>query len=338
MAQCVTEFAAVETIGRDPVLRVEGLVAEIADGRGTFRIASGVTFELCAGRVVALVGESGCGKTSVALAILRLLRPPARVVEGRILYRGRDLVAGDEEELRAIRGLRIAMVFQEPATSLNPVMRIGAQIAEAIQAHARGGRGPARARVIELLSEAGLPEPEQCADSFPHQLSSGMRQRAMIAMALACGPELLIADEATAALDATLQTDLLDMLKRRCRARGMALLLITHDLGLVARYADEVLVMYAGRVVEHAGADALLSRPRHPYTDGLIRATPSALGRGPLAEIPGAAPALWELPEGCKFQGRCAAVRSRCSTGEPTLAAVDPGHEVRCFFPQGAPA
>ncbi|MEP6590051.1 MAG: ABC transporter ATP-binding protein [Gemmatimonadota bacterium] len=297
-----------------------------------------VSFHVAEGELVALVGESGCGKTLTGLAIPRLL--PANATLGkrtRIRFAGSDLAGASEPELRAVRGRRIAMVFQDPMSSLNPVMRIGAQISEAITAHAKIGASQARARAVALLTEVGIADPATRVDAYPHQLSGGMRQRVMLAIALAGEPDLLIADEPTTALDVTVQAQMLELLDALRRARGMAVLLITHDLGIVAGRADRVLVMYAGRVVESAPTAALFAAPAHPYTRGLFASIPRLEATAArLTPIPGTVPPPDQWPSGCRFHPRCPLAIAKCSTAQPPLEALTPGHDVACWVATGA--
>lgn len=320
----------------ESVLEVRGLRVEFATPRGALAAVDGIDLELFAGETLCVVGESGCGKSVTALSILRLLpTPPARISAGEIRFEGRDLLRLSEPELRELRGKRIAMVFQEPMTSLNPVFRIGDQIGEALLVHGVRSRSVRDARVLELLELVGIPEPARRARSYPHQLSGGMRQRVMIAMALANDPAVLIADEPTTALDVTIQAqilELLDSLKRRFR---MAVLLITHDLGIVAENADQVAVLYAGRVVETGAVERVFAAPAHPYTDGLLRALPGLDGqpRTPLAVIPGRVPDLSERQVGCRFRERCPRATQVCADVDPALRELSPGVRVACHHP-----
>jgi oligopeptide/dipeptide ABC transporter ATP-binding protein len=280
-----------------------------------------------------VVGESGSGKSVTALSILRLL--PAvtgRIVSGEILWQGRDILKLPEREVRALRGKSISMVFQEPMTSLNPVYTVARQIGEVLQLHEGMSRAQARARSIELLKVVGIPAPEQRVDSYPHELSGGMRQRVMIAMSIACRPQLLIADEPTTALDVTIQAQILELLSRLRRELGMAVLLITHDLGVVAEFAEQVLVMYAGTVVERASVAQLFATPLHPYTQGLLASAPSAQsGKRRLATIEGVVPNLAALPPGCRFRERCTHAVAECARAEPPLTSLPSGRKVACF-------
>ncbi|HEY1555630.1 MAG TPA: ABC transporter ATP-binding protein [Kofleriaceae bacterium] len=315
-----------------PLLEVKDLVTEFRTELGVVRAVDGVSFELAARTTLGVVGESGSGKSVTALSIMRLLAAPAgRVARGEVRYAGKDLLGLAERDMRAIRGNRIAMIFQEPMTSLNPVFTVGSQVAEAVRLHQAKSKRDARAIAIEMFRKVGIPSPEQRVDAYPHQLSGGMRQRVMIAMALACKPDVLIADEPTTALDVTIQAQILELLVDLQRELGMAILLITHDLGVVAETCDEVVVMYCGRVVERAPTKVLFASPRHHYTVGLLRSIPS--GKHRLEEIPGMVPSLHELPHGCKFADRCPAVQARCRAEEPKLEPLGDSL-VRCHFPK----
>jgi len=323
------------------LLEIRDLQVELATARGTLRAVDRVSLQVPRGQTLGIVGESGCGKSLTALSVLRLLRsPPARVARGQVLFEGRDLLSLPEAELRRIRGNRIAMVFQEPMSSLNPVYAVGAQIAEAVRAHRPVGRVAARARAVEMLRQVGIPAPEERADAYPHQLSGGMRQRVMIAMALACDPELLIADEPTTALDVTVQAQILELLRGLQRSRRMSMALITHDLGVVAETCDEVAVMYAGRVVERAPVRDLFRRPAHPYTAGLLRSIPRLeAGRAQkLWAIPGSVPALGAWPSGCRFRDRCDRATEICAQVDPPLEVKRSGQLAACHHPVEAPA
>ena len=314
-----------------PLLSVEGLQTHFETGEGVLRAVDGVSFSIERGEVLGLVGESGCGKSVTSLSIMRLVPPPGRVAAGRILFEGEDLLAKDAEAMRRVRGARIAMVFQEPMTSLNPVFSIGDQIASAILAHSDAGRREAWQRTVEMLDLVQIPSPRQRARDFPHQLSGGLRQRAMIAMALGSGPALLIADEPTTALDVTIQAQILDLLRRLQAERGMAVLLITHDLGVVAELCHRVAVIYGGRIVEMAPVTSLFARPLHPYTRGLLQCLPhpSRFGQ-PLASIEGVPPDLRQRSAGCRFAPRCSYAVAACRRDEPTLEEREPGHFVAC--------
>ncbi len=315
-----------------PLLQLENLSVTFATANGPLPAVRSVTLSLHEGETVCLVGESGCGKSLTAKAILRLT-PPNAVLEGRILLRGRNLLELTEKEMRSVRGRQVGMIFQEPMTSLNPVLRIGDQVAEPLRLHQGMNRQQAREAAMELLTEVGIPAPQSRYDDYPHQLSGGMRQRVMIAMALSCRPALLLADEPTTALDATIQGQILRLLAARCRERGMAVLLITHDLGVAAQMADTVGVMYAGRLVESAPARQLFADPRHPYTQGLLHAAPSARSRGleRLPTIPGTVPSLANMPTGCPFHPRCKAALERCAAEMPPTVA-DGAHSTACWL------
>ncbi len=314
------------------VLEVRNLRTSFFAARGEARAVDGVSFSVDAGRTLGLVGESGCGKTMTALSILRLTPPAARIIRGRIVFDGRDLLTLSDSDMRHIRGNAIAMIFQEPMSSLNPVFTVGNQIAEAVRLHQGLGRRAAREKAIEMLSLVEIPEAERRVDEYPHQLSGGMRQRVMIAMALSCHPRVLIADEPTTALDVTIQAQILDLLAGLQERLGMAMILVTHDLGVVAERADDVAIMYAGRIVEHAPVDVIFSRPMHPYTRGLLRSIPKAGAEKArrLEAIPGMVPDLLQLPSGCHFRDRCPRAISRCTAIDPDLEALQPQHEVAC--------
>jgi peptide/nickel transport system ATP-binding protein len=325
-----------------PLLEIRDLLTEFRTGQGTVRAVDGVSFEIAARTTLGLVGESGCGKSVTALSIMRLVAAPGRITGGTVRYGGRDLLALSPAEIRAIRGNRIAMIFQEPMTSLNPVFTVGDQVGEVVRQHRGKSRREARAIAIEMFRLVGIPSPEDRVDAYPHQLSGGMRQRVMIAMALACKPDLVIADEPTTALDVTIQAQILELLRSLQRELGMSILLITHDLGVVAETCDEVIVMYAGRIVERARTEILFSGPRHHYTFGLLGSMPSygdgtAVGEhSRLVEIKGIVPALSALPAGCKFADRCPAVAARCRAEEPPLARLGASW-VRCHYPVERP-
>jgi len=320
------------------LLEVDGLVVEFSRGARAVRVVDGVQLRVSAGATVGLVGESGCGKSVTALALLGLVPPPGRIAGGSVRLQGRELVGAPAHELRRVRGDRVAMIFQEPMTALNPVFPVGEQVAEVLRTHRGASRREAAARAVEALREVGIPAPEERAARYPHELSGGMRQRVLVAMALACDPALLVADEPTTALDVTVQAQLLALLRRQQQARGMALLLITHDLGVVAESCEQVVVMYAGRVVERAPAAALFAAPAHPYTAGLLRSLPRGRTvdgpRTPLAAIPGAVPAPGAWPTGCRFRERCPRATPRCAAELPALRPVRAGGEVACHDPE----
>ena len=320
------------------LLEIQGLKTHFKTDDGWLHAVDGVDLHIDAGETLSVVGESGCGKSVTSLSIMRLLpEPPARIEAGRILFEGVDLLALPEREMRKLRGDRLSMIFQEPMTSLNPVYTVGAQIAEAVRLHQKKSRAEARARAVEMLRVVGIPSPEARVDAYPHQLSGGMRQRVMIAMALACEPKLLIADEPTTALDVTIQAQVLELLRRLQKRFGMSVVLITHDLGVVAEFADRIVVMYAGRVVEEGDVDEVFRNPRHPYTRGLMRSIPpygEARERPRrLPTIDGVVPDLRALPVGCRFQDRCPLAIDVCRAVEPALEPYDdapPGRRSRC--------
>jgi oligopeptide/dipeptide ABC transporter ATP-binding protein len=316
-----------------PLLEVRDLKTHFRTEDGLVRAVDGVSFEIAAGETLAVVGESGSGKSVTSLSILRLVAsPPGFHAGGEIRFRGRDLLGLREPEMRAVRGREISMIFQEPQSSLNPVHTCGDQIAEVVETHEKTGRRAARERAVEMLRLVGIPAPEQRADEYPHQLSGGMRQRVMIAMALACRPALLIADEPTTALDVTIQAQILELLERLRRELGMAVLLITHDLGVVAETADRVAVMYAGQVVEYCTVAETFARTLHPYTAGLLASLPR-LGRRSerLPVIAGNVPNPARFPSGCRFHPRCPVAQARCREAEPPLAPFEGAHAVRCW-------
>jgi len=314
-----------------PLLSVESLRTQFATSAGVVRAVDGLSFAIDRGEVLGLVGESGCGKSVTSLSIMRLVPPPGAIVGGSIRLDGDDLLDKDAEAMRRVRGARIGMVFQEPMTSLNPVFTIGDQIAAAVLAHAGGSRRAAWECAVEMLDHVQVPSPRERSRDYPHQLSGGLRQRAMIALALAPGPQLLIADEPTTALDVTIQAQILDLLRRLQAERGMAVLLITHDLGVVAELCHRVAIIYAGRIVEMAPVASIFSEPLHPYTRGLLRCLPhpSRFGQ-PLSSIDGAPPDLRQANGGCRFAPRCPLVQERCRHDEPALAERKPGHVVAC--------
>jgi peptide/nickel transport system ATP-binding protein len=317
-----------------PILAIDKLEVSLFTRRGVLPAVDGLSLTVAAGETVAIVGESGCGKSLAALAVMRLLpEPPARIVGGAVRFMGRDLASLSDREMQRVRGKDISMIFQDPMTSLNPVVTVGDQLIEAIRRHTAVSRKEAGDRAIELLRQVRIPDAERRLDDYPHQMSGGMSQRVMIAMAIACGPQLLIADEPSTALDVTVQAQILGLLKELQTASGMGLIIITHDLGVVAETADRVVVMYAGRKVEEARVGALFERPLHPYTRGLLGATPSAVRHrgGRLVEIAGSVPALSDLPIGCAFQNRCPDAFDRCRGGRPVLASLLPQQSAACF-------
>ncbi len=322
-----------------PLLRVEDLAVAFDTEGGELVAVDGVSIAVGEGEAVGLVGESGCGKSVTSLAVMRLLpEPPARIVRGRILLEDEDLAAAPEARLRAIRGQKVAMIFQEPMTALNPVLTVGAQIGEGLRQHRGLTAAAARKESIVLLAQVGIPAPEERVDAYPHQLSGGMRQRVMIATALACRPKLLLADEPTTALDVTIQAQILALLATLRRELSMSLLLVTHDLGVVADVVDRVVVMYAGKVVEEAEVRALFAGPRHPYTRGLLRSVPGFgdnAGKKRLPTIRGVVPDLRTLGSGCRFRDRCDERIARCDEAEPPLVELAAGHRVACFVAAG---
>jgi len=325
----------------EPLLEVRDLVVEFATPRGTVRAVDGVSLTMARGATLGLVGESGCGKSVTSLAILRLLDSNARIRSGAIRFEGHDLLGLEERAMRRLRGARIAMIFQEPSTSLNPVFTVGAQVAEALRIHRGLDRKAAWAGAVELMRLVEIPDAERRASAYPHELSGGMKQRVMIAMAISCEPALLVADEPTTALDVTIQAQILDLLRGLKQRLGMSLLLITHDLGVVAAEADEVAIMYAGRIVERAPSRALFAAPAHPYTQALLASLPRLEGRAErLTPIPGSVPDLLDLPSGCRFRDRCPRASARCAREDPALAEIAPARSVACFHPslEGAAA
>ncbi len=331
------------TASPSPLLRVQDLRVEFRTRRGQATVLNGVDFEIAPGETLCVVGESGCGKSMTALALLRLIpSPPGHIRSGRVLFQDEDLVQASEARMREVRGNRISMIFQEPMTSLNPVFTVGEQIGESLRLHAGLDAAAAQARAVEMLRQVGIPAPERRVHEYPHQLSGGMRQRVMIAMALACRPDILIADEPTTALDVTVQAQIFDLLRDLQREKGTAILLITHDMGAVAEMADRVMVMYAGRVIEQGTTDQVLGAPGHPYTRGLIDCLPelgsSRLGedRSELPEIAGMVPSIWSLGTGCAFRERCPHALPRCANEVPPMFGL-PGdgampHGAACWL------
>ncbi|MCS6891631.1 MAG: ABC transporter ATP-binding protein [Rhodovarius sp.] len=317
----------------EPLLRVENLVTSFRTAAGELRAVDGVTLSVERGRTLGIVGESGCGKSVLSLSIMRLLAWPGRILSGRVLLEGRDLTGLSAAEMRAVRGREIAMIFQEPMTSLNPVHTVGFQIMEAMRAHDRqAGAAELRRRAIAALERVRIPAAARRFGEYPHQLSGGMRQRVMIAMALACRPKLLIADEPTTALDVTVQAQILDLLRELQRQEGMGIILITHDLGVIAEMADEVAVMYAGRVVEQGPARAIFEDPQHPYTLGLLGSIPRLdQDRARLTAIEGTVPPPFAWPPGCRFAPRCPFAEGSCEAAPPPLRMVTPGHAAACL-------
>jgi len=317
----------------NPLLEIRSLTTWFFTEDGVVRAVEDVSFEIFPGEIVSLVGESGCGKSVTGLSLLRLIpMPPGKILKGELLFEGRDLLGLEEREMEKVRGNDISMIFQEPMTSLNPVFTIGNQIIEALQLHQNLDKKEARTRAIEMLDRVRIPSSEVRIDSYPHQLSGGMRQRAMIAMALSCQPKLLIADEPTTALDVTIQAQVLRLLKEIQREMGMAVMLITHDLGVVSEIADRVAVMYAGRIVESGPIEAIFGKMRHPYTRGLLESIPHLdEKRKRLNAIPGQVPNPMNLPGGCKFHPRCHLMIDECKREEPPLFKVNGNHFSRCI-------
>ena len=325
------------------LLEIEDLQTHFRTADGIIRSVDGVSFSITAGQTLAIVGESGCGKSVTAMSILRLIPEPPGKIAGSVRFEGKELLSLSDKEMRAIRGNDISMIFQEPMTSLNPVLTVGKQIGETLRLHRRLGQEEANRHVVEMLTLVGIPEPAQRAKEYPHQLSGGMRQRVMIASALACNPKLLIADEPTTALDVTIQAQILDLMRDLKARVGAAIMLITHDLGVVAEVADHVVVLYAGRKVEEAAVSQLFATPRHPYTEGLLGAVPrlgsSLTGETVrLSEIPGMVPSLKQRIEGCVFAGRCYRASDLCRKIAPGLEEKAPGHVVACHHAPKTPA
>jgi len=325
------------------LLNVENLRTHFFTDAGIVKAVDGVSFSLNKGETLGVVGESGCGKTMMALSLMRLIPdPPGKIVGGKIWYQLTqtggpvDLLMLTPNQMRGIRGKRLAMIFQEPMTSLNPVLTIGDQIGEAIELHTGGQRREVRGKTIEMLKLVGISAPERRIDDYPHQMSGGMRQRVMIAMALSCRPDILIADEPTTALDVTIQAQILDLIAELQKRLGMSVILVTHDFGVIAEVTKRVIVMYAGRFVEEAPTEEIFARPLHPYTQGLLRAIPplkKSAEKTKLATIPGSVPDLIKLPRGCTFQDRCPKVQPRCRIEEPVLEEKEKGHTARCYYP-----
>jgi peptide/nickel transport system ATP-binding protein len=324
------------TSGSGHLLEIRGLTTDFATDDGIVRAVDGVDLTIDRGETLGIVGESGCGKTVTALSALKLIAmPPGRIAAGEVLWLGRDLVPLGSAAMRQIRGKEIGIVFQEPMTSLNPVYSVGAQIAEAVREHEGLGRRGAHNRAVEMLALVHIPNPERRARDYPHQFSGGMRQRVMIAMALSCNPQLLIADEPTTALDVTIQAQILDLLGELKSQFGTAIMLITHAMGVVAETAQRVVVMYAGKIVEEAPVAELFARPRHPYTQGLIRSIPRVDKAGVktrLEAIPGTVPSLADLPPGCRFAPRCRFAMPVCTRAIPPLREIAPSHKVACVL------
>lgn len=321
---------------KELLLQLEDLQTYFYTDDGVVKAVDRVTFEINKGETLGVVGESGCGKSVTSLSIMRLIpNPPGKITGGRILFEGEDLVTKSDAEMRRIRGNEISMIFQEPMTSLNPVFTVGYQIAEAIILHQKLGRQEALKKAVEMLWKVGIPSPEKRVNEYPHQLSGGMRQRVMIAMALSCNPKLLIADEPTTALDVTIQAQILELMKELKNEFNTAIMLITHDLGVVAEVCERVAVMYAGKVVEYADVQTIFGQPQHPYTWGLLRSIPKLDGNAKrLMVIDGVVPNPLHLPQGCSFHPRCRFANAQCREKEPEIRELKSGHSVRCWYPE----
>jgi len=318
------------------LLEIKDLMTAFDTAQGRIKAVDGVSLKINSGETLGIVGESGCGKTMLALSIMRLIPANGRIINGEILFSGRDLLKISAEEMRAKRGSQISMIFQEPMTSLNPVFRIGEQIAEAIRLHQHLPAKKAMELSVEQLREVGISDPQKRAQDYPHNLSGGMRQRVMIAMAMSCYPKLLLADEPTTALDVTIQAQILDLISNLKQKNKMTVVLITHDLGVIAQAAEKVAVMYAGKIVESSAVEEIFANPLHPYTQGLLESIPArcgqSLGRGDhLKTIPGSVPSLYNIAPGCRFYDRCSYADKECAGKEPPLAEIQPGHFVSCW-------
>jgi len=324
------------TMHRQPLLRIENLYTRFDSLEGVVTAVDGIDFDVYAGETLGLVGESGCGKSVTALSILRLLRSPPAQIEGRIIFEGRDLLQLEPDTVRAVRGSEISMIFQEPMTSLNPVITIGEQVAEGVRLHQRLSRQQSWQRAVEMLQKVQIPSPETRVTQYPHKFSGGMRQRAMIAMAISCGPKLILADEPTTALDVTIQAQIMSLMMRLKQELNTAIVLITHDLGIIAETASRVIVMYAGKIMEEAPVRDLFKDPRHPYTCGLLNSVP-VIGRGKrpsrrLPEIPGMVPNPLHMPAGCRFNPRCPQAMPRCCNEPPPMIPLGEHRRVSCWL------
>jgi peptide/nickel transport system ATP-binding protein len=320
-----------------PLLVVDNLTVDFTTDKGTVRAIDGVSFNIMPGETIAIVGESGCGKSVSSLSIMGLIpSPPGKIVDGSIKYNGRELIGLTEKEYRKIRGNDISMIFQEPMTALNPVLRISTQMVDVIRLHSDLSKSEAKKRAIGMLETVGIPSPESRINEYPHQLSGGMRQRVMIAMALSCGPDLLLADEPTTALDVTIQAQVMDEMVRLQKELNMAVVLVTHDLGVVAESCQRVVVMYCGQIIEQASVEDIFANPQHPYTKGLLRSIPVVRDKKipRLPTIDGVVPDLFNLPSGCRFADRCEFAEPKCSTERPGLGGTE-HHQVACFNPIG---
>lgn len=319
------------------LLEIKNLMTVFDTARGRIKAVDGVSLSLNSGETLGIVGESGCGKTMLALSIMRLIPANGRIINGEIFFLGQDLLKKSDEEMRAMRGSEIAMIFQEPMTSLNPVFRVGEQIAEAIRLHQQLPAKEALALSVEQLLEVGIPDSEKRAQDYPHQLSGGMRQRVMIAMAMSCHPQLLLADEPTTALDVTIQAQILDLISELKKKNQMTVVLITHDLGVIAQAAEKVAIMYAGKIVENSAVEDIFAHPLHPYTQGLLESIPARCAGSDkeqqkyLQTIPGSVPSLYNLAPGCRFYDRCSYADNHCAQEEPLLDEIEQGHFVACW-------
>lgn len=318
------------------LLEVTDLRTEFITDSGVIRAVDGVSLSVRQGEALGIVGESGCGKSITSLSIMQLLpKRIGRVASGEVRFKGKDMLKLSRREIRQVRGNRMAMIFQEPMTSLNPVFKIGKQISESARYHLKLGKKEAWERSVDMLRKVGIPRPERIAEQYPHQLSGGMRQRVMIAMAMVCSPQLLIADEPTTALDVTIQAQILDLMRELQRTENMAIMMITHDLGVVAEMCDRVMVMYAGQVVEETDVKTLFSNPKHPYTRGLLASLPQLAGdQKRLSSIPGQVPNPAHMPAGCRFAPRCPVKQEQCELTQPELLEIEPGHRCRCLLEQ----
>jgi len=342
VSQAATQERAPAATERSPLLSVRDLRTQFFTADGVVKAVDGVSFDVYPGQTLGIVGESGCGKSVTAMSIMRLVSsPPGRIVGGQVIFEGRDLLTLPDSEMRKVRGKQIAMIFQDPMTSLNPVLSVARQLTESLQLHLNMDGSQSKRRAIELLDLVGIPSAKARVDDYPHQFSGGMRQRVMIAMALSCNPRLLIADEPTTALDVTIQAQILDLIRNLAKDFNTATILITHDLGVVAGMCDDVMVMYAGRVAERANALSVFGDPSHPYTMGLLRSVPrlDQTERERLLPIEGLPPDLIELPDTCPFHPRCGFATEKCRSTRPTLhAPANDGHEVACWHPRGVVA
>lgn len=340
MSNLATDNLEINSLDREkaaPILTVENLTVDFTTDKGTVRAIDGISFEVMPGETLAIVGESGCGKSVSSLSIMGLVpSPPGKIVDGSIKFNNRELIGLSEKEYRKVRGNDISMIFQEPMTALNPVLKISTQMVDVIRLHNEVSKSKAKARAIEMLEAVGIPSPESRINEYPHQLSGGMRQRVMIAMALSCGPDLLLADEPTTALDVTIQAQVMNEMVRLQKELGMAVILVTHDLGVVAESCQRVVVMYCGQIIEQAPVNDIFASPKHPYTQGLLKSIP-VVREEKIARLPtieGVVPDLLDLPSGCRFADRCQFSEDRCRTNRPQLSGTET-HQVACFNPIG---